>query len=438
MMLTYRVRACPTRRQHAWLAECLEHTRELYNAALEERLGAWRKAGKRITLGDQGKALTELRRDAVYAAFPRRMQRWVLDRVNTAYREHVKRLADPTKPRGDIRFRGRMHWRTIGFDSPIDVEMHKRGLCQRKAFGGTLRLKRDRALPPWAQCKAITLTREERRWFVNLTYEVPDPKHMPNESPNSPIGLDLGLKSSVVRSDGARIDAVGALRDALPELRRRNRALARCKKRSRRRQKVKARLRRLLARIARRRYARLQTISARLVRHYDAVAVEDLTLRALMRSGGRNAQGRGSRRKWHDFAPGTLVSLIEWKCQRDGRNFARVDPRGSSQMCSCCDALVRKSSLRERIHSCQQCGLVLDRDHNAALNILNRAGWGPGGVNPGGRVGGHANPVRDCLGNTADACSAGPRQGDRAALLRPRHARMPGGTPPTGISQPYQ
>ncbi|MDD2859673.1 MAG: transposase [Acidiphilium sp.] len=416
MMLTFRVRACPTRQQHAWFAACLDHTRNLYNAALEERLGAWRKARKRITLGEQGKALTELRRDAEYAVFPRRMQRWTLDRVHVAYREHVKRLADPSKPREDIRFRGKAFWRTIGFDSPIDFEMHERGLYQRKALGGTLRLKRDRDLPPWENCKAITFTREDRRWFVNLTYEMPEPSLSPRLMPMVPVGLDLGLKTSVVRSDGAEIDAVGSLLAALPELRRLGRALARCKKRSRRRQKVKARLARLHARVARRRGARLHEISARLVRHWDAVAVEDLNLAGLMRSGDRRAQGRGMRRKWRDFSPGRLVSLIEWKCQREGRAFARVDPRGTSQECAGCGALVPKT-LRDRVHRCDNCGIVLDRDHNAALNVLNRAGWGPGGANPGGKAGNPAGLVRDCPGNTAGDDPAGPRRGGLSTSL---------------------
>ncbi len=418
MMLTFRVRTCPTRQQHAWFTACLDHTRDLYNAALEERLGAWRKARKRITLGEQGKALTELRRDAEYAAFPRRMQRWTLDRVDVAYREHVKRLADPARPRGDIRFRGKPFWRTIGFDSPIDFEMRDRGLYQRKALGGTLRLKRDRSLPPWENCKAITLTREDRRWFVNLTYEMPTPAHSPRLVPIRPVGLDLGLKTSVVRSDGAEIDAVGSLRAALPELRRLGRALARCKKRSRRRHKVKARLARLHAKISRRRGARLHEISARLVHHWDAVAVEDLNLAGLMRAGDRRAQGRGMRRKWRDFSPGRLVSLIEWKCQREGRAFARVDPRGTSQECAGCGSFVPKT-LQDRMHRCENCGIVLDRDHNAALNVLNRAGWGPGGANPDGKVGNPADLVRDCPGNTAGDDPAGPRRGGLATSLHP-------------------
>lgn len=395
-VLTYRVRACPTRWQHAWFQDCLDHTRQLYNAALQERVGAWRHSKKRITLGEQGKALTELRRDAEYAAYPRRMQRWVLDQIDTAYKNHVSKLAK--RERSDMRYRGRDYWHTIGFDSPIDFEMRDRGLFQRKALGGTLRLKFDRELPPWENCKAITLTRDGRRWFVNLSFAVPAPRLRP--APRRPVGLDLGLKTAIVRSDGVPMHAGGFGRAAAAELRRVGRALARCKKRSRRRRKVKARLQRLHARIARRRDARLHEISARLVHHWDGVAVEKLNIRGLARSGGGRAQGRGIRRKWADFAPGRFVDLVEWKAKRDGRVFAAVDPRGTSQDCSGCGELVPKL-LRERVHRCPACGLVRDRDHNAAVNVLKRAGWGPWGANPGGRDGTIAVLVRDCLGNTA-------------------------------------
>ena len=89
-------------------------------------------------------------------------------------------------------------------------------------------------------------------------------------------------------------------------------------------------MRRVEARIARRRKARLHVISARLTHHFDAVAVEDLNLRGLNRGGGGGAAGRGIRKSWRDRAPGALVDMLTWKSHRDGRRMASVDPRGTN------------------------------------------------------------------------------------------------------------
>ncbi len=400
MMLTYRVRTYPTRRQHAWLAECLDHTRDLYNAALAERIGCYEKTGRTITLGEQGKALTFLRQDAKYARFPRRLQKWTLNLVEAAYRAMFTRHNKGDKL-GRPRFRGREFWKTVGWDSPIEFSMRNRGLYRIKSLGGTLRLRPDRLLPPFESCKAITMTRAGSRWFANLTYEVAD--RAPCALPRCPVGIDIGLRTLAVTSDGAKFDVVRPYREAEAELRQASRVLTRRRKGSKRRQKARERLRRLHARIQRRRAAELHALSARLVRHHDAVAVEDLNLQGLNRSGGSGRQGRGIRKSWRDRAPGLLLDQLEWKCQRDGRLFKRVDPRGTTIDCAACGAAVPKP-LKQRQHICTACNDVRDRDENAALNIRNRAGWGPGGANLRVRSAAvRSASMGDCLENTAAA-----------------------------------
>jgi putative transposase len=396
MQLTFRVRAYPTKRQHAILADYLDHTRVLYNAALEERSalywGTRHRTGKGKHLGrfEQQNELTELRCEPEFAQYPRRMQCWTLDLVHRAHKAGATRLKKGEKF-GHIRFRGWQDWDTIGWNAPIEFKMRKRGLYNRKAFGGTLRLKPHRELPPWEQCTALTMHRDGERWFAHLTYEMPDVA--PKPVPERPVGIDLGLITLAMRSDGVPMDAPRQDKEDTAELRRLNRAMNAWKptnkrktvgsKRSKRRQRVKMRLRRVHARIARRRAAQLHKISARLTHHFDAVAIEDLNVAGLNQGGGGGAKGRGVRKSWRDRAPGKLAQMLDWKCKRDGRPFARVDPKYTTIDCSSCGAAVLKT-LRDRTHRCE-CGAVLDRDHNAALNILARAEWGPGAGNPGVR-----------------------------------------------------
>lgn len=423
-LMTWRVRACPTRMQHAWFAECLDHTRALYNAALEEREAAYRRAretyGREIPRGasvgrgqpaflnniSQSRELTELRRDPAFARFPRRMQRWVLDKIETAYREMVKRRA--AGQRCEMKFRGRDYWHTIGFDSPIDFRMRARGLYNAKATAGqTLRLRPDRALPPWEGCKAVTLTREGRRWFVNLTYEVPEAR-APRPVPKRPVGINVGLLNAVARSDGALLPMARPLEAGQKALRRANRALSRCKKGSRRRAKVKEKLRALHAKITRQRTADLHRLSARLIHHFDAVAIDRLALASLQNLGPGGERGHKHRRHWRDHAPGRLYDMLRWKARRGNlkgagrqRLFAEADPHHISRVCPACGAQAMQS-LAARIHTCTRCGHAEHRDTAAAKIVLDRAGWGPGPRNPDSSSGGpSAGPVQDAAGNTA-------------------------------------
>jgi putative transposase len=382
-MRTFIVRAYPTRAQHARFADYLTHTRHLYNAAVQEREDCYRKTRRSIGNAEQSRGLTELRQDPEFSRYPRRLQRWAINLVEAAYRGMFTRYNRGQRGRaiGFPTFRSAVFWTTIGWDAPPDFTMTKRGLVSRKSLGGTLRLRPDRPLPPWSDCKMLTLHRDGDRWFAHLTYAMPLAP-APTRSPHRPVGIDLGLRTLAMRSDGVPMD-IPRQSDADTRAKRlAGRALARCNKRSRRRRRVRERLRRIEARISRRRRARLHVISARLTHHFDAVAVEDLNLRALNRSGGGGAQGRGVRKSWRDRAPGVLLAMLEWKCERDGRRMTRVDPRGTSIECSRCRAAVPKA-LRDRTHRCMECGVVLDRDHNAARNIVARAGWSPWGAKPG-------------------------------------------------------
>ena len=115
MMLTYRYRVLPTKRQHRALERILEDQRQLYNAALEERIDAYRKARIARTYVDQCKALTEWRRcDCDAASFPVTLQRWTLKRLDGAYQGFFRRTKAGGKP-GFPRFRGKARFNSFGF-----------------------------------------------------------------------------------------------------------------------------------------------------------------------------------------------------------------------------------------------------------------------------------------------------------------------------------
>ena len=183
------------------------------------------------------------------------------------------------------------------------------------------------------------------------------------------VGVDLGISVFAALSDGGFIPSLKAARRAQRRLRQVQRALARKKGGSRSRRGARAEVGRCHAAIARRRAEYLHQASARLVRDYDVIAIEALQVKGL-------ASGSLSK-DVHDASWAKFISFLRYKAAKAGTRLIEVDPRNTSQDCSGCGVRVRKE-LGERNHECPHCGLTIDRDLNAARNILHRAGVGPG------------------------------------------------------------
>jgi putative transposase len=161
-------------------------------------------------------------------------------------------------------------------------------------------------------------------------------------------------------------------RRAEKELRRRQRALSRCKRGSHRRQKVRAQVARVHRKITDTRNTWLHQQSAALVKRADLIVVEDLKVSNMVRH-------PTLARSIADASWSRFVSMLAYKVEKTGGYLIRVDPRNTSQECSRCHKLVPKS-LAVRTHACPFCSLVIDRDYNSSLNIV-RAGIGAGALN---------------------------------------------------------
>ena len=383
MLLTYRYKLEPTRAQYRELDHVLEFQRLLYNACLQERVEAWRKARVSISRNDQTRSLTEIRSfDAAYAAMPVAMSRWSLYRVDDAMKAFFARVKKGQTP-GFPRFRSMGRWSTFGFSEWDGIRL-RNGRLLLKPFAVGIRVHLHRPLPS-DDIRSCTFTRKGRHWFVNLVVDSPVAER--HKAPGSAIGIDVGIEHLLTTSEGEHVENKRPRSRREKQLRQAQQALARCRKGSKRRKKIRERLRTVQARIAAFRDTHLHQVSAALARRYETIAVEDLRLRNMTRSargtvdnpGTNVAQKAGLNRSLLDAAPGKLIQMIAYKVERTGGRMVKVDPRNTSQACSSCGTIVRKA-LSERRHVCS-CGLDLQRDHNAALNILGRA------IPPGGGEG---------------------------------------------------
>jgi putative transposase len=364
VILTFRYRLLPSKAQHRALERILESQRQLYNAALEERIGAYRKAGKTLTYFDQCKGLTEWRKDDGEASqLPVKLQRATLKRLDEAYRAFFRRLAAGGKP-GFPRFRGRGRFDSFAFREFEGIAL-KRGKLRFKGMPGGLRVHWHREVPD-ACIKSCTFKRDTKGWRVGFAVEVvpADPRKT-----RTAVGVDLGISTFAALSDGGFIPSLRAARKAERRLRVAQRALSRKRRGSSGRRKARVVVARCHAATARRRREHLHQASARLIRDYDAVAVEKLNVKGLARS--------ALAKDVHDASWAKFISMLRYKAEGAGVRLIEVDPQHTTQDCSRCGARVPKT-LATRRHECPDCGLSMDRDLNAACNILNRAGVDPG------------------------------------------------------------
>src|SRR5258706_6004160 len=215
MIVTYRFRLLPAKRQHRALEQILELQRQLYNAALEERIGAYSKAGLTRTYIDQTKALTEWRgSDPEACALPVCLQRATLKRLDEAYRGFFRRVARGGKP-GFPRFRGKGWFDSFGFRQFVGISL-KGGRLRFKGMPGSLRVHIHRALPEGAPIRSCAFQRDTKGWSVSFAVAVE--AAAPRKSQRA-VGVDLGISTFAALSDGGHIPSLKAARRAEPQFR---------------------------------------------------------------------------------------------------------------------------------------------------------------------------------------------------------------------------
>ena len=207
----------------------------------------------------------------------------------------------------------------------------------------------------------VSVSRRAGCWYASLTVErEPTATHTPK---GGAVGVDLGVKSLATLSDGTVIPNTRALGARLKGLRKAQKALSRKAKGSARREKARARVARLHARVADVRADAIHKATTMIARSYNTVCIEDLNVAGMVKN-------HSLARSVSDAALGEFRRQLEYKTARTGARLHVVDRwYRSSKTCSGCGRVKAKLSLSERTYRCESCGLVLDRDLNAAINI---------------------------------------------------------------------
>lgn len=326
----------------------------LYNASLQQRIEAYRRRGVSLRYVHQAaelKAVREAEPDLARWSFTALQQ--VLRRVDQTYIAFFKR------GHGFPRFRASARYHAANFRVGDGLTIKKDGRIGIAGVPAAIKARWHRDLPKGAKLGTAILTRQSGKWYVVFSVDA----QLEEASGAGSVGIDLGLNSLIATSDGDVIKAPRFARKAHKAQRRRQRALARCKKGSNRRLKTRARLATASAKIANQRRDFAHKLSRSLVSRYASIAFEDLNLTGLKR--GMFA------RSVHDAAWSQLVQFVQYKAESAGAEVKMVDPRGTSQTCPGCGTIKAKT-LGARTHRCE-CGAVLDRDVAAAMVVRQRA-----------------------------------------------------------------
>ncbi|MHA1576425.1 MAG: RNA-guided endonuclease InsQ/TnpB family protein [Candidatus Thorarchaeota archaeon] len=227
---------------------------------------------------------------------------------------------------------------------------------------GKIRLKERKKCYYQGRILSITVSRRAHKWYVSVAVEeeISDPEPIKGKV----VGVDLGIKTRAMLSDGTSFQNPRALGRRIKKLRKLSKSLSRKKKGSKNREKAKLRLAMLYLRIFNIRQDTLHKLTTYLAKNHSRIVIEDLCVSGMMKN--RRLARAVADVKMYEFR-----TQLEYKCQWYGSELviaSRTFP--SSKLCSNCGHKKTELSLSEREYECEECGLKIDRDLNAAINLV--------------------------------------------------------------------
>ncbi len=379
----FQYRLYPTRKQEQHLLFVLRRCRQLYNSGLEERRAYYQMRRKSLGYSAQAAELSEIK--AAYPAYAdiySQVLQDVLRRLDKAFAAFFRRLKNGEKP-GYPRFQGQGRYDSFTYPQSGFALAGWQGLgkeryaCLSLSKIGDLKVRLHR--PMVGQVKTCTIKRDVNHWYVTFSCEVADE---PLPSCEEAVGIDLGLLHFATLSTGETIENPRHYRKGLKRIKLLSQIKDHCKKGSHRRKRAAIALAQAHRRVRNQRKDFQHKAARTLVNRYGTLVFEDLKITNLSAApepkpdpendgqylpNGASAKA-GLNTSILDAGWGQFQAFCVAKAESAGRQVVFVDPRYTSQLCSGCGAIVKKE-LDERWHSCA-CGAELDRDHNAAINIL--------------------------------------------------------------------
>jgi putative transposase len=374
MRKTFKFRLYPTDHQKKALQLSLDACRWVYNKTLETRKNAWEERKESLSRYDTSNLLVQWKQENPHLdnAYSQCLQN-VTMRVDLAFRSFFRRVKSGETP-GYPRFRSFGRYDSFTFpQSGFSVVGEKVKIFKI----GSVKVKKHRDIE--GPIKTLTIRRANNKWYACFSCEV-DSAPLPKV--DKVVGIDVGLASFATLSDGEKIANPRFFKRDAQKLLKAQRRLSKAAKGTADRTKQRRKLSSIHEKISNRRSDFAHKLSRRLVNENQIISFEKLNIVSMMEN-KTECFGHKLNKSISDVAWNQFMQFTTYKAEGAGRQVVFVNPRNTSKMCSRCGQLVEKT-LADRVHSCS-CGLVLDRDENAAINILS-LGLKTLGLAPGSRL----------------------------------------------------
>lgn len=357
MRKTFQYRIFPTRKQTTILKQTLNGCRWLYNHFLEQHKISWESEKKSLSRYEQTKTLPELKKEHPFLEdiFSQVLQN-VSMRIDLAFRAFFRRVKAGKKP-GYPRFRGFDRYDSFTFPQSgfrLDNSLHLSKI-------GKIRINKHRDIE--GTIKTCTIRRTPTgKWYVSFACDI---DYKPTEKPIEPaIGIDMGLESFATLSTGEKIENPRFFRQEEEALAKAQRKLSKQTKDSELRKKARKVVARVHERIVWKRKNFVHQEARKLVSEFNTIVIEDLSINDMKKN-----NFHGINKSIGDAAWRMFLDLLGYKAADAGKRVVKINPAYTSQNCSRCGNR-HKLKLSDRVYHCPSCGLQLNRDVNAAINIL--------------------------------------------------------------------
>jgi len=352
MRKSYKFRLYPTKEQEIVLVKTLDVCRYIYNEFLADRRNAYDRCNQGLTTFDQ---ITQVKYLEFNTEVFSQIKQDVLRRLGKSFDAFFRRCKSDETP-GYPRFKGKDRYNSFTYpQSGFKIEDNKLKLSKI----GKIKIKQHREIE--GKIKTCSIKRETDQWYAVFSVDIgANPEKV---NPNTSIGIDVGLNSCVTLSNGEQYDSPTYYRKSEGSLAVQQKRLSKKKKGSVNRLKQKTKVAKVHRKIRNQRLDFNHKLSRALVNRFDRIVFEDLSIKNMVKN-------HHFAKSIHDVAWGQLIQMAKSKAEEAGKYVELVNPYNTSQKCSSCGNIVKKS-LAVRVHRCQECGLELDRDVNAAINIFD-------------------------------------------------------------------
>ncbi|MFA5217059.1 RNA-guided endonuclease InsQ/TnpB family protein [Sulfuricurvum sp.] len=363
MERTYKFRLYPNKKQAELLGNNIDLCRLLYNNALEQRITA-HKEGTSLNSAGQQRDLVKLKQNnPEYTVIYSHALQDVIKRLDLTYSHFFRRVKDKEKA-GFPRFKSADRYRSITYDR-YGFRVRESGRLYLTKVGEVRMFKHREIKGDMKTCN-IKIDRVGD-WWATIMVSIPDALI---KQPKTEIGVDVGLKTLATISNGETITRHRHLKASEIKLKIIQREVARKQKGSKNRRKCVRKLAKAHRKVERQRGDYLHKASRKLADSGDIVVFENLDIRNMLKNHRLS-------KSISDASWGKLMQYTAYKVEETGGSVYYANPDGTSQICSRCGTVVKKS-LSDRFHVCTKCGFSADRDLNASFNILKRLPTGSG------------------------------------------------------------